>query len=89
MKGGVSPLTSTVKSPLLLIAAVFSCAGADESFTETVPVAVVSSDATPNTVDLDALDAIDEFGEPVEPQPVITKPITVHITRRVRMFFFI
>jgi hypothetical protein len=75
---------------LLLIAAVFSCAGTEESFTETVPVAVVSSDATPNTVDLDALDAAGEFGEPDEPQPVITKLIiTAHTARRVNVFFLI
>jgi hypothetical protein len=36
---------------LLLSAAVFSCAGTEESFTVTVLVAVVPSDATPNTFD--------------------------------------
>jgi hypothetical protein len=40
-----------VKDPLLLIAAVFSCAGTEESFAETVPGVVAPSAATPYTVD--------------------------------------
>jgi hypothetical protein len=52
-KGGLSPLTSTVKDPLLLIAAVFSCAGTEESFAETVPGVVAPRDAIPYTVDRD------------------------------------
>jgi hypothetical protein len=72
------------------MAAVFSCAGTEESVTETVPPAAVSSDATPDSVDLDALDAVGESGEPGELQPVITKLIiTAHAARRVKMFFFI
>jgi hypothetical protein len=90
MKGGVSPLASTVKSPLLSMAAVFSCAGVEESITETVLVAVASSDAIPNTAALDAFDATGEFGESFVPQPEITKlNITVHIARRVKTFFLI
>jgi hypothetical protein len=50
----------------------------------------VSSDATPNTVDLEALDAVGEFGELCELQPVIMKLIiAAHTVRRVRMFFLI
>jgi hypothetical protein len=72
------------------MAAVFSCADMEESFTETVPLAVASSDVTPNTAALDALDAAGEFGEPDEPQPVSTKLIiTVHTARRVKKFFLI
>jgi hypothetical protein len=89
-KGDLSPLTSTVYVPLLLMAAVFSCAGTEESFTETVPLAVMSSDATPNTVDLDALEAAGVLCEPVEPQPPSTKlTIAAHTTRRAKMFFLI
>jgi hypothetical protein len=51
MKGALSPLTSTVKDPLLLSAAVFTCGGTEESFIVTVLVAVVPNDATPNTFD--------------------------------------
>jgi hypothetical protein len=75
------------------MAAVFSCAGTEESFTETVPLSVVSSDATPDTVDLDALDVVEaagEFGESTLPQPVTTMVIrTVQTVRRARMFFLI
>jgi hypothetical protein len=72
------------------MAAVFSCAGTEASFTETVPLAVVSSDATPNTVDLDVLDAAGEFDESFELQPVITKlSVAAHTMRRVRTFFLI
>jgi hypothetical protein len=39
-----------VKAPLLLLAAVFSRAGMEESLTETVLVPAVSSDAMPDTV---------------------------------------
>jgi hypothetical protein len=38
---------------LLLIAAVFSCAGKEESIAETAPEVVVPSDATPYTMDVD------------------------------------
>jgi len=84
-KGGLSPLTSNVKAPLLLLAAVFSRAGMEESLTETVLVPAVSSDAMPVTVAA----AVGESFEPT-PQPAITKlNITAHATRRVRMFFLI
>jgi hypothetical protein len=72
------------------MAAVFSCAGVEESITETVLVAVASSDAIPNTAALDVFDATGEFDESFVPQPVTSKLIiTVHIARRVRMFFLI
>jgi hypothetical protein len=62
----------------------------EESFTETVPLAVASSDVTPNTVDLEALDAAGEFAESFVPQPVSTKLIIIaHTARRVKMFFLI
>jgi hypothetical protein len=69
---------------------VFSCIETEVSCTETVPLAVESSDVTPNTVDLDAVDALGEFDEPDEPQPAITiLVIAAHIMRRVRMYFLI
>jgi hypothetical protein len=53
----------------------------------------VSSDATPDTVDLDALDVVEAagaFGESVVPQPVTIRVIiTVQTVRRARMFLFI
>jgi hypothetical protein len=42
-----------VKDPLLPIVAVFSCAGTEESFAETVPGVVASNAATPYTVAFD------------------------------------
>src|SRR5574341_855065 len=88
-KGDLSPLTSTVYSPVLLLATVFSWAGSEESLTETVAVPAVSNDATPKTVDLEALDAVGESSE-LTPQPLSARlKATAHDTRIFATLFLI
>src|SRR6266496_1970610 len=67
MSGGVSPLTSNEKAPSPSVAVVFSFAGVEESFTETVPLTDTCVEATPESAEL-----VVPESDPPPPQPLST-----------------
>jgi hypothetical protein len=89
MKGGVSPLTSSENDPSPAVVVVRTSAGAEESFSETVPATTGTPEAAmPDTVWGAGFEVLVE--SELLPHPVSTRPsVTAEDKNSITKLFFI